>query len=95
MNPARKAYFLLISLLGAVLIELLTENGIGHLEAVRTGTGDDGLFSQLNDRLYVPAALIAIAVIFLYMEKKKLPPVFTLIGVLIVATLVAWFGHLF
>jgi hypothetical protein len=86
-------YSALIALAGALLIELLTQNGIGHLHAARTGIGETGLFSKLNDWLYIPASLITIGVICLFMEKR-LSVRFKLISVLSVALLVMWMGHL-
>jgi len=86
-------YFGLIAVAGALLIELLTQNGIGHLHAARTGIGETGLFSRLNDWLYLPAALIAIGVIFIFLEKTLSVP-YKLISVLVVALLVMWIGHL-
>ncbi len=83
----------MIAVLGVLLMELLTENGIDHLAAVRTGVDRKGLFSYLNDWLYMPAALLSISAIWLYIEKR-VPAVLKLIGVLVGAVLVAWFGHL-
>jgi hypothetical protein len=86
------AYLLAVAILGALLIELLTENGADHLAAVRDGPGHPGTFAYLNDRLYLPAALISIAIISRFVERKA--PRFILTGVLFVAALVMLFGHL-
>jgi hypothetical protein len=96
MNRARRTgsrvYCLLVALLGALLIELLTKNGIDHLAAVRRGAGDQTTFAYVNDLLYLPAALIAIAVISRIVERKA--PRFVLAGVLFVSAVVMYFGHL-
>jgi hypothetical protein len=96
MNPARRTgsllYFLLVALAGALLIELLTENGIDHLAAVWRDTGHPATFAYLNDLLYLPAALISIAAISRFVERKA--PRFILAGVLVVSALVMCFGHL-
>jgi len=85
-------YLLLVAVIGALLVELLTENGVDHLAAVRGATGDPGTFAYLNDRLYLPAALISIAVISCFVERKA--PRYMLVGVLFVAALVMIFGRL-
>jgi hypothetical protein len=53
----------------------------------------EGMSSYWNNRLYMPAALITIGAIWVYMEKR-VPLLFKLIGVLVVAGLVACFGDL-
>lgn len=85
-------YLLAVGILGALLIELLTKNGVDHLTAVREGTGQAGTFAYFNDRLYLPAALISIAVISGFVERKA--PRFIRTGVLVVAALVMIRGHL-
>jgi len=83
-----------ISVIGSLLIALLTENGIDHMAAIRRGPDGQGLFAYLNDLLYLPAALFSIATICLFMEKRVRLITFELVGVLVTAALVAWFGHL-
>jgi len=85
------AYLLAVGLVGALLIELLTENGIDHLAGVRGGTEQPGAFAYLNDRLYIPAALISIAVISRFVER--IAPHSILTALLVVSALVMLFGH--
>jgi len=88
------AYLFSIAVIGALLIELLAENGIHHLAALHRGPDGQGLFEYLNNILYLPAALFSIGTIWLFVEKRVRLITFKLVGVLVTATLVAWFGHL-
>lgn len=82
---AHGAYLVLISFMGALLIELLTENGVNHLEL-------PGTFADLNDRLYLPAALVSISVISRFVSRKASSDKIILTGVLLVSALVMLFG---
>lgn len=89
---AHGAYLVLISFMGALLIELLTENGVNHLAAIRNGAELPGTFADLNDRLYLPAALVSISVISRFVSRKASSDKIILTGVLLVSALVMLFG---
>jgi len=89
----RRLYLLAGGVCGALLIELLIQNGFDHLSEIRAGTGDQGLFAYLNDRLYIPAAAVAISTIYLFIEAR-VPSKSNLCGLLVVAGLLVWFGRL-
>jgi hypothetical protein len=88
MKRGRKWAYFALAVLGALLIELLIENGSDHSLAVRRGP-QVGWVAYLGDLLYFPALLIAISAIWIFIDKK-VPRLWVLAGVLVVAGLVAW-----
>jgi len=85
--------YLVASVAGALLVELLIENGYVHVQSIRSGGGNHDLFRTLNDWLYIPAALIAISVIWWNIDKR-VPRWAALAGVLVTSALVIVLRHL-